>query len=59
MNESPLLLAIDQATTSSRAVLFRVDQQPIRSAQWELAQSFPQPAAISDRHSGATLFRVH
>lgn len=51
MSDSPLFLAIDQGTTSSRAVLFDVDQQPIRSAQRELAQSFPQPGWVEhDAH---------
>lgn len=37
-----LLLAIDQGTTSSRAILFDADMQPLQVAQRELPQSFPQ-----------------
>ncbi|MFK5956768.1 MAG: glycerol kinase GlpK [Planctomycetota bacterium] len=42
MSSAPLLLAIDQGTTSTRAILFDTQQNPIASAQCELAQSFPQ-----------------
>jgi len=40
------LLAIDQGTTSSRAVLFDEACQPLRSAQREIVQSFPQPGYV-------------
>lgn len=51
MIDSALLLAIDQGTTSSRAVLFDAKQQPIESAQKELKQSFPHPGWVEhDAH---------
>ena len=37
-----LLLAIDQGTTSSRAILFSTDGEPIQSCQQELTQYYPQ-----------------
>ncbi|MEJ6398795.1 glycerol kinase GlpK [Yoonia sp. 208BN28-4] len=36
------ILAIDQGTTSSRAIIFDGDMQPIASAQEEFTQHFPQ-----------------
>lgn len=41
-----LLLAIDQGTTSSRAILFDAALQPLHVAQRELPQSFPQPGWV-------------
>lgn len=41
-----LLLAIDQGTTSSRAILFDAELQPKAVAQRELPQSFPQPGWV-------------
>ncbi|MEP2891679.1 glycerol kinase GlpK [Tateyamaria sp.] len=38
----PHILAIDQGTTSSRAILFDGDMKPIASAQEEFTQHFPQ-----------------
>jgi glycerol kinase len=46
MTASPLLLAIDQGTTSSRAILFDRELQPQATAQKELPQSYPQPAWV-------------
>lgn len=46
MRDDPLLLAIDQGTTSSRAVLFDGKLQPLLSSQRELPQSFPQPGWV-------------
>lgn len=40
------LLAIDQGTTSTRAMVFDVDGRKRGSAQRELAQSYPQPGWI-------------
>ena len=37
----PHILAIDQGTTSSRAILFDGDMKPIASAQEEFTQYFP------------------
>ena len=38
----PYLLAIDQGTTSTRAILFDKDCAPLTTAQIELRQSFPR-----------------
>jgi len=41
MEERPLILSIDQGTTSSRAILFETNGQPAFSAQREFRQIFP------------------
>ena len=40
------ILAIDQGTTSSRAILFDQDLRPIATAQEEFAQIFPAPGLV-------------
>jgi len=40
------ILALDQGTTSSRAVLFNRDAKPVASAQQEFTQFFPQPGWV-------------
>ncbi len=40
------LLAIDQGTTSSRAILFDEECRPLRAAQREIHQSFPKPGFV-------------
>jgi glycerol kinase len=40
------ILAIDQGTTSTRAVVFDSVGQPVASAQVELSQHFPQPGWV-------------
>ncbi|GAB4516105.1 MAG: hypothetical protein Tsb0013_20700 [Phycisphaerales bacterium] len=40
------ILALDQGTTSSRAVVFGADGRPIGSAQREFAQHFPKPGWV-------------
>ena len=40
------LLAIDQGTTSSRAILFDEECRPLRTAQREIHQSFPTPGFV-------------
>ncbi len=42
MTEPAHLLAIDQGTTSTRAIVFRDDGTPVASAQHELVQIFPE-----------------
>lgn len=42
MNNKPLLLALDQGTTSSRAIVFDVDANIISVAQYEFPQHYPQ-----------------
>src|SRR6476660_344530 len=41
-----LLLAIDQGTTSSRAIIFDAGLKPLSSAQQELAQIYPAPGLV-------------
>ena len=36
------ILAIDQGTTSSRAILFDTKMRPVQSSQQEFQQYFPQ-----------------
>jgi glycerol kinase len=40
------LLALDQGTTSSRAILFNEDGAPVETAQQELRQIYPQPGWV-------------
>jgi glycerol kinase len=40
------ILSLDQGTTSSRAILFDVAGQPVRSAQEEFTQHFPRPGWV-------------
>ncbi|GAA4711628.1 glycerol kinase GlpK [Sphingomonas lutea] len=40
------ILAIDQGTTSSRAILFDAAARPVASAQAELTQHYPQPGWV-------------
>lgn len=40
------ILALDQGTTSSRAIIFNHDGQPIATAQKEFTQYFPQPGWV-------------
>lgn len=40
------ILALDQGTTSSRAVLFNRDGRPVATAQQEFAQHFPKPGWV-------------
>ena len=43
---SGLVLAIDQGTTSTRAILFGHDGLPVAAAQQELGQHFPRPGWV-------------
>lgn len=40
------ILALDQGTTSSRAILFDAEGKPVQTAQQEFAQIFPQPGWV-------------
>ena len=40
------ILALDQGTTSSRAVLFNRNGQPVATAQQEFTQFFPKPGWV-------------
>jgi glycerol kinase len=44
-----MLLALDQGTTSSRAILFDAEARPIAVAQREFDQLFPQPGWVEHR----------
>ena len=46
MSEKKYVLALDQGTTSSRAILYGNDGAPIASAQQEFRQHFPQPGWV-------------
>jgi glycerol kinase len=46
MSKRPYLLALDQGTTSTRAMLFDADGAPVISAQEALPQIFPQPGWV-------------
>jgi glycerol kinase len=46
---SKVLLALDQGTTSSRAIVFRMDGTPAAIAQKEFEQIFPQPGWVEHR----------
>ena len=46
MDETRYVIALDQGTTSSRAMLFDHDIQVIASAQRELTQYYPQPGWV-------------
>lgn len=48
------ILAIDQGTTSSRAILFDADLRPVAHAQEEFAQHYPQPGWVE--HDPADLW---
>ena len=43
---TPAILALDQGTTSSRAILFGVDGRVLASAAREIPQLFPQPGWV-------------
>jgi len=43
---SRFVLALDQGTTSSRAIVFGRDGRPVASAQRELSQIFPAPGEV-------------
>ena len=46
MSTTPLILALDQGTTSSRAILFDRALNPCASAQQEFPQLYPQPGWV-------------
>ena len=45
-SRSPLVLALDQGTTSSRAILFGHDGRAVASAQQEFPQLYPKPGHV-------------
>lgn len=46
MGRADHILAIDQGTTSTRAILFDSDARPVRIAQRELEQHYPAPGQV-------------
>ena len=46
MTEAPSVLAIDQGTTSSRAIRFDLDGAGLRESQREFTQHYPQPGWV-------------
>ena len=46
MNDAPYILALDQGTTSSRAILFDRELRSVASAQQEFPQLYPQPGWV-------------
>ena len=46
MTDDPLILAIDQGTTSSRALVFDGKGHPLGQAQRALRQLFPHPGWV-------------
>ena len=47
MGAEPLILALDQGTTSSRAIAFGRDGRPVASAQRPFEQRFPSPGHVA------------
>ena len=48
------ILALDQGTTSSRAILYNADAQPLLSCNKEFTQYYPQPGWVE--HDAEELF---
>ena len=46
MSDKRAILAIDQGTTSSRAIVFSLEGEPVALAQREFAQIYPQPGWV-------------
>jgi glycerol kinase len=47
VGNEPLILALDQGTTSSRAIAFGRDGRPVASAQQAFEQRFPSPGHVT------------
>ena len=45
-SDAPLLMAIDQGTSSSRTIIFDRDGTPVASAQQEFPQEYPRPGWV-------------
>lgn len=43
---APYLLALDQGTTSSRAIIFDLDGRPLKQVSREITQIYPQPGWV-------------
>lgn len=47
MKNKNVIIALDQGTTSSRAIVFDHDANIVTTAQREFTQIYPQPAGLS------------
>jgi glycerol kinase len=47
VGDEPLILALDQGTTSSRAIAFGRDGRPVATAQQPFEQQFPSPGHVT------------
>ena len=47
MGDDRLILALDQGTTSSRAIAFGRDGRPVASAQLAFEPQFPSPGPVT------------
>ncbi|MFZ5608647.1 MAG: glycerol kinase GlpK [Pseudomonadota bacterium] len=56
MADQPLILAIDQGTTSSRAILFDLKGAPVAMAAEEFPQIFPKPGWVE--HDAEAIWRT-
>ena len=56
MPDAEYILALDQGTTSSRAILFDSFAQPIAAAQQEFEQHYPQPGWVE--HDPETIWQT-
>ena len=52
----PLILAIDQGTTSTRAIVFGLDWKPLTVRQIELVQHYPKPGWVE--HDAEEIWRA-
>lgn len=50
------ILALDQGTTSCRAVLFNKETEPVASESWEFAQHYPQAGWVE--HDAEEIFKT-
>jgi glycerol kinase len=55
-NRRGVILVIDQGTTSTRAIVFGPDAEPVASAQAEFAQIYPRPGWVE--HDPETLWET-
>lgn len=53
MSDSPAILALDQGTTSTRAIAFDLDGVALATSQRELPQSYPEPGWVE--HDAETI----
>lgn len=56
MTTRDLLLALDQGTTSCRAIVYTAQGAPVAAGQYELPQIFPQPGWVE--HDGEAIWNL-